>query len=142
MKIERTSVTLLLTFSLWLGLIPGCKTSTQRTREATNAITISAENLSKAYASNEAEAEKLYQGKILVVTGNVGTTVAPESGMGNPGLTLIDARQRPIVQCLGFSIPEKDAISKLKTGQSASVKGKCMGKVVTDVPVLEDCVLQ
>jgi hypothetical protein len=120
----------------------GCKTSTQRTLEATNAIRISAEDLSRAYQSTEAEAEKLYQGKILVVSGNVGTTVAPESGLGNPGLTLIDARQRPIVQCLGFATHEKDAISKLKTGQSVSVKGKCMGKVVTDIPVLEDSVLQ
>ena len=142
MKVERTSVTLLLTLSLELGLIPGCRTSTQRTREARDAITISAENLFAAYESNEAEAQKRYQGKLLVVTGSIGTTVSPESGMGNPGLTLIDARQRPIVECLGFATQEKDAISKSKTGQSVSVKGKCMGKVVTDIPVLEDCVLQ
>jgi hypothetical protein len=30
----------------------------------------------------------------------------------------------------------------LKTGQKVSVKGKCMGKVMTDIPVIEDSVLQ
>ena len=34
-----------LMFCLWLGLVLACKSSTQRTSEATNAITISAEDL-------------------------------------------------------------------------------------------------
>jgi hypothetical protein len=139
MRIPKTSVTLVLTFGLWLGLILGCKSSTQRTRETANAITISAEDLYKAYESNEADADKLYRGKILIVTGTVGTPVV---GIGNPAVDLMDARQKPIVQCLGFATDEKDAISKLKAGQKVTVKGKCMGKVVTDIPSLEDSVLQ
>ena len=105
-------------------------------------ITVSAEELYKAYQSNEAEADKLYQGKIVIVTGTVGTTSAPEEGMGRPAVILVDAHQKTIVNCFGFATDEKDAISKLKTGQKVSVKGKCMGKVATDEPTLEDCVLQ
>ena len=142
MKPQRNVVTLVVIFALWLGLVLGCKTSTQRTSEATNAITISAEDLYKAYESNEAAADKLYQGKILIVTGTVGTTSTPESGMGRPAVILIGARQKPIVNCFGFATDEKDAISKLKSGQKVSVKGKCMGKVATDIPSLEDSVLQ
>jgi hypothetical protein len=120
----------------------GCMTSTERTRGAASAITISAEDLHKAYESNEAEAEKLYQGKILIVTGTVGTASAPSKGMGNPAVILVDARQNPSVNCLGFSVDERDAIAKLKRGEKVSVKGKCMGKVATDEPSLEDSVLQ
>src|SRR5260370_18949970 len=142
MQTHKTLVTLVLTFGLWLGLVLGCKTSTQRTSEATNAITVSAEDLYKAYQSNEAAADNLYQGKILIVTGTVGTTSTPGAGMGNPAVILIDGRQKPIVNCLGFATDAKDAIAKLKTGQKVSVKGKCMGKVATDIPALEDSVLQ
>ncbi len=147
MKTHKTSVALVLTFGLWLGLILGCS-SLRKAADAKRAqregppITISAEDLYKAYESNGAEADKLYQGKILIVTGTVGTTSTPEAGIGYSAVILMDARQKPIVNCLGFATDEKDAISKLRTGQKVSVKGECMGKVVTDIPVLEDSVLQ
>ena len=146
MKTRKNSVTLLVIFGLWLGLILGCSSL----RKATNAkraeregppITISAEDLYKAYQSDEAEADKLYQGRILIVTGTVGSTSTAEV-IGNPHIILMDARQKPIVNCLGFTTDEKNAISKLKAGQTVTVKGKCMGKVVSDIPVLEDSVLQ
>jgi len=144
MKTQKPYVSLLLVFGLWLGLILGCSSfrkamDEKRAEREGPAITISAEDLYKAYVSNEAEADKLYQGKILIVTGTVGTPVV---GIGNPAVDLIGANQKPIVQCLGFATDEKDTISKLKTGQKVTVKGKCMGKVAMDIPVLEDSVLQ
>ena len=147
MKTHKTSVALVLTFGLWLGLILGCSSlrkamNAKRAEREGPPITVSAEDLYNAYESNEAEADKLYKGKILIVTGTVGTTSTPETGMGNPAVILIDARQKPIVNCFGFATDEKDAISKLEAGQKVSVKGKCMGKVVTGIPVLEDSVLQ
>ena len=62
--------------------------------------------------------------------------------MGRPAIILADARQKPIVNCFGFATDNKEAISKLKTGQKVTVKGKCMGKVLADIPVLEDSVIQ
>jgi len=144
MKSHKTSVTLVLMFGLWLGLVLGCSSlrkavNNKRAEREERAITISAEDLHKAYESNEADADKLYQGRILIVSGTVGIAI---TGIGNPGLDLIDAHQKPIVECLGFSTDEKDAISKLKTGQKVTVKGKCMGKVTMEIPILEDSVLQ
>ncbi len=147
MRIPKTSITLVLTFGLWLGLVLGCSSfrkamESKRVEREGTGITISAEDLYKAYESSEADADKLYQGKIVIVTGTVGTTSTPDEGMGRPAIILVDAHQKPIVNCFGFATDDKGAISKLKTGQKVTVKGKAMGKVMTDVPVLEDSVLQ
>ena len=147
MRITKTSITLVLTFGLWLGLVLGCSSfrkamESKRVEREGTGVTISAEDLYKAYQSNEADADKLYQGKIVIVTGTVGTTSTPDEGMGRPAIILVDAHQKPIVNCFGFATDNKEAISKLKTGQKVTVKGKAMGKVMTDVPVLEDSVLQ
>ncbi len=147
MRITKTSITLVLTFGLWLGLVLGCSSfrkamESKRVEREGTGVTISAEDLYKAYQSNEADADKLYQGKIVIVTGTVGTTSTPDEGMGRPAIILVDAHQKPIVNCFGFATDNKEAISKLKTGQKVTVKGKAMGKVMTDVPVLEDSVLR
>ena len=139
MKTKKSITTLLIVFGLWSALIFGCKSSTQKTSDAANAITISAQDLYKAYESSEADADKLYQGKILIVTGPVGDTDTP--GAGRPAVTLL-AQKSPAIQCFGFAADQKDAISKLKAGQSASVKGKCMGRMMGKLVVLEDSVLQ
>jgi hypothetical protein len=139
MRIHKSVLTLGVMFCLWLGLVLGCKSSTQRTRETTNAVTISAEDLYKAYDSNEADADKLYQGKILIVSGTVGETDTP--AVGNPTVTL-SAQKSAAIQCFGFAADQKDAISKLKTGQTVTVEGKCMGRMMGKLLVLEDSVLQ
>jgi hypothetical protein len=139
MRIHKSVLTLGVMFCLWLGLVLGCKSSTQRTRDTTNAVTISAEDLYKAYDSNEADADKLYQGKILIVSGTVGDTDTP--AVGNPAVTL-SAQKSAAIQCFGFAADQKDAVSKLKTGQTVTVKGKCMGRMMGKLVVLEDSVLQ
>jgi hypothetical protein len=139
MRIHKSVLTLGVMFCLWLGLVLGCKSSTQRTRDTTNAVTISAEDLYKAYDSNEADADKLYQGKILIVSGSVGDTDTP--AVGNPAVTL-SAQKSAAIQCFGFAADQKDAVSKLKTGQTVTVKGKCMGRMMGKLVVLEDSVLQ
>ena len=147
MKTQKNALTLVIVSGLWLGLILSCSTfrkamEQKRTEREGTGITISAEDLYKAYASNEAEADKLYQGKILIVTGTVGTTSTPAEGMGRAAVILVDAHQKEMVNCFGFAAADKDAISKLKSGQKVTVKGKCLGKVATDIPSLEDSVLQ
>src|SRR6266436_3782511 len=125
MRIPKSSIALVLTFGLWLGLVLGCSSlrkaaDEKRAEREGPGVTISAEDLHKAYESNEADADKLYQGKILIVTGKVGATdVMPR----NPSVTLIDAQQKEIVQCFGFAPDQKDVVSKLVVGQKVSVKG-------------------
>lgn len=147
MKTQKNALTLLIILGLWLGLILGCSSlrkgmEEKRAEREGTGITISAEDLYKAYDSNEADADKLYQGKIVIVTGTVGTTSTPDEGMGRPAVILVDSNQKPIVNCFGFSTNDKDAIKKLKPGQKVTVKGKCMGKVATDITSLEDSILQ
>lgn len=147
MKIQKTHRSLPLVFGIWLALILGCSSfrkamNEKRAEREGPAITITAEDLYQAYESNATEADQRYQGKIVIVTGTVGTTSTPDEGMGRPAVILVDARQKPIVNCFGFAADAKDAVSKLKPGQKVTVKGKCMGKVATDFPALEDSVLQ
>jgi len=52
------------------------------------------------------------------------------------------AQKSAAVQCFGFGADQKDAISRLRTGQSVSVKGKCVGRMMGKLVVLEDSVLQ
>ena len=99
MSTKKNALTLIVVFGLWLGLVLGCSSfrkavNEKRAEREGTGINISAEDLYKAYESNEAEADKLYQGKILIITGTVGTTSAPEEGMGRPAVILIDARQK------------------------------------------------
>ncbi len=147
MRIPKTSIALVLTFGLWLGLVLGCSSlrkaaDEKRAEREGPGVAISAEDLYKAYQSNEADADKLYQGKIVIVTGTVGTTSTPGEGMGRPAVILVDAHQKTIVNCFGFAAADTEAISKLKPGQKVTIKGKCMGKLATDEPTLEDCALQ
>jgi hypothetical protein len=147
MSPTKSTITLTLTFGLWLALILGCSglkkgMDAKRAEREGPPITISAEDLYSAYESNEAEADKRYQGKVLIVTGTVGTTSTPDEGLGRPAVILVDAQEKSLVNCFGFATAEKEAISKLKTGQKITVKGKSMGKIVSEVPVLEDSVLQ
>lgn len=142
----RKSMTLILGFGLWLAMIFGCSSfrkamNEKRAEREGPGITISAEELFKAYQANEAEADKLCRGKIVIVTGIVGTTSTPEEGMGRPAIILADGT-KPIVNCFGFSADAKEAIAKLKRGDKVTVKGKCMGKIATEEPTLEDSELQ
>ncbi|HEY5443297.1 MAG TPA: hypothetical protein VIJ87_02235, partial [Pyrinomonadaceae bacterium] len=147
MKTQNSSISVFVTLALWLGLILGCSNlhkamNEKRAEREGPGITISAEDLSNAYHANEADADKLYQGKLVIVRGTVGTVSIPAGGVGRPAIVLMDGNQKPIVNCFGFAVDARDAIEKLKTGQKVTVKGKCMGKVATDEPSLEDCVLQ
>ena len=76
------------------------------------------------------------------ITSKDGTRIAYDVYGTGPAIVLVDGNQKPIVNCFGFAVDARDAIEKLKTGQKVTVKGKCMGKVATDEPSLEDCVLQ
>ena len=116
------------------------KMNQARAEREGSGVAISAKDLYRAYESNETDADKLYQGKMVIVTGTVGTTSTPE--MGRPAIVLIDDEHKPIVNCFGFSAGANEAIAKLKSGDKVTVKGKCMGRIATDEPTLEDSVLQ
>jgi len=125
MRITKTSITLVLTFGLWLGLVLGC--SSLRNSAP---IKISAEDLSKAYESNEITANDRYKGETLIVTGKMGIT---NTEVGS--FHFLDA---PLVVCFA---EQKDEVSQLKIGQTVTMKGKCTGSVMGFVTLM-NCVIQ
>jgi hypothetical protein len=135
MKTQRNVLSIVVAFGLWLGLVVGCSSGNKTSDEP---IKITAEDLYKAYETNQAGADELYKGKTLIVSGAVGSVYVLED---KEYVNLFDARQKLIVECAGFAANQKDAISKLKAGQRVSVRGYCVGRVL-GYPVLEDCVLQ
>ena len=147
MKTQKNIFTSALVGGLWLALVLGCSNlkkamDEKRAEREGPGVSLSAEDLYKAYQANEADADQQYQGKLVIVTGTVGTVSAPDEGMGRPAVILVDAKQKEIVNCFGFPADAKDAIKKLRPGQKVTIKGKCMGKVASDIPSLEDSVLQ
>ncbi len=130
MKAQKNPVTLLVIFGLWLGLILGCSSFRNSAP-----IKISAEDLSKAYASNEITANDRYKGETLIVTGKVGITNIPEGATPPPSFHFGDA---PLVVCFA---EQKDEVSQLKIGQTVTVKGKCMGSVLGFVTLM-NCAIQ
>ena len=99
MKIHKSVLTLGVVFFLWLGLALGC--SSLRNSAP---IKISAEDLSKAYESNETSANDRYKGETLIVTGKVGITNIPEGATPPPSFHFGDA---PLVVCFA---EEKDEV--------------------------------
>ena len=130
MKIHKSVLTLGVVLCLWLGLVLGC--SSLRNSAP---IKISAEDLSKAYESNETTANNRYRGETLIVTGKVGITNIPEGATPPPSFHFADA---PLVVCFA---EQKDEVSQLKIGQTVTVKGKCTGSVMGFV-TLTNCVVQ
>jgi hypothetical protein len=130
MKTQRNPVTLMIVFSVWLGLILGCSSFRNSAP-----IKISAEDLSKAYESSEKTANDRYRGETLIVTGKVGITNIPEGATPPPSFHFGDA---PLVVCFA---DQKDEVSKMKIGQTVTVKGKCMGSVMGFVTLM-NCVIQ
>ncbi len=125
MRITKTSITLVLTFGLWLGLVLGC--SSLRNSAP---IKISAEDLSKAYGSNEKTANDRYRGETLIVTGKMGIT--------NTEVGSFHFADAPLVVCFA---EQKDEVSQLKLGQTVTMKGKCTGSVMGFVTLM-NCVIQ
>jgi hypothetical protein len=139
MKTQRNSVTQLVIFEVFLGLALGCSTL----REATNspssvsaAAKISAEDLYKSFQSNEVAAADRYKGKTLIVSGTLGNM---GEAMGSTYVFLVDDHQTPMVECF-FPDEQKDSLSRLKKGQTMSIKGTCKG--LLGVVDLEACVIQ
>ena len=139
MNTQRNSVTLLVIFGAFLGLPLGCSTL----RDATNSRSsesapakISAEDLYKTFQSNEVAAADRYKGKTLTVSGMLGNM---GEAMGSTYVFLVDDHQTPMVECF-FADEQKDSLSRLKKGQTVSIKGTCKG--LLGVVDLEDCVIQ
>lgn len=97
-------------------------------------IKISAKSLFNEYDQNEVVADDNYKGKKIAVTGTI----------KDIGVDILDhayitmyTQQFGVVQS---SFAEKDAVRKLKKGESLTVVGECLGKTLGNV-IIDKCVV-
>ena len=98
-------------------------------------IEISAQDLYQAYVDNEVNADNLYKGKLLAVTGSISDIstdiitdapcVALESG---------DSLGLHTIQCFFSDTDDENAkVAQLSDGQAVTIIGKCSGTLVGNV---------
>ena len=160
-------VTLATVFAIWLAFILGCgggspqkqqggsgpsssnasntaspdtSTTTPPSSSASpsaSPITVTALALASAYEDNEVAADQQYNGKNLLVTGKIESI---DTVLGTTSVTLKGKNMSFVsVQCF-VDDSQKDAIVKLKKGQTATVQGVCDGKSLN--VELKDCVIK
>lgn len=135
----KSIVSVMLAIGLWLGLILGCSGGASTSHEA---IKITAEDLFTAYRANESEADSKYKGRTLIVTGTVG-----DADTKDREVSFVDPQKTVLVYALRMGADQTDAISKLKPGQKATIKGVCDGRakmmgMTVDQVSLKECVVQ
>lgn len=111
--------------------------NTQNNNNKTNdieVIAVSSQDLYTAYEENKVNADNLYKGKILAVTGEI-TDITQDLITKNPCIKLDTGDTYGIytIQCFFKDNDDTNAyIAELRDGQTVTIYGKCTG-----VPVLE-----
>jgi hypothetical protein len=95
-------------------------------------IKVTADQLYKAFETNEAEANKTYVGKVVEVSGTVSEVQA--DSIQRVVLTFPDAMMGGIVVNIDKRHPE--GIDELKAGDQATLKGFCSGFLM-DVQIID-----
>lgn len=111
--------------------------SSTPTPKPVEAISVKAADLYEAFSNNEVAANKKYKGKILDVTGKVGSI---NSSFGSFTVSL-DADEWGItsIEC-SFKKVHEDDLAKLNKGDKVTIRGTCDGLTIAWV-CLSDCEL-
>jgi len=102
---------------------------TQRTQSQDISFTVSANKLSKEYNDNEVAADRKYDGKIVIVSGeihSIGKDITDDAYIVIGGSGFLDG-----VQCF-FTVSEQASIFRLSKGQHVKVKGEVRGKTIIE----------
>lgn len=111
-------------------------------KEEVETISISAEDLWNAYQENAVNADTLYKGKMLSVTGTI-SDITQDALTKNPCLALStgDSFNLYPIQCFFDGSEDTVAtISELRDGQEVTIVGKCQGVSIVHVQ-LANCTL-
>jgi hypothetical protein len=108
-------------------------------RSSPAAIQVSAVDLFRAYQDNRGDADRLYKGKTLIVTGSLFGIQRLE--MHGSAAALIHVGEgKAMVTCAVVNVAD-DIIDKLKEGDQLRVKGHCDGLISVSV-ALHDCKIE
>lgn len=103
-----------------------------------NVMKVDYEELHKDYMDNPIAADEKYKGKILELTGevyNIDREIA-----GNPYITFNIGGEYSFQDVrITFKKSEEEKVTKLKKGQEVTIKGKCMGTLLSTTVSLNDC---
>lgn len=139
----KNQINLFLTIVLLLFIGLACGGSATKPTQAVDPnekpIDVKADALTKEYDQNELSADGKYKGKLLSVSGKVtdiaetfGTISVDLEGHKESGINLLS------IKC-SFADSQKDAVSKLKKGQQATLIGRGDGKTANLYVGLKDC---
>lgn len=101
--------------------------ASQAAAPAAEAIKITASQLSRDYEDNEVAADKKYDGKLLTVSGKI-SSINVVFGQTSVVLVGMDDLSRTVTGFFGDD--QKEAIAKLKKGQTVTIEGRCDGKMM------------
>lgn len=107
-----------------------------RTKMASEAITVTAVDLWNAYEGNAVKADNTYKGKTVRVTGKI-SKIEKDIFSGKPYLLLYcdpNNRYRDYVHVY-FKETETAKIADLENEQSIKIVGKCEGKLVLSIDI-------
>jgi len=113
-------------------------TGTESTPEPTETpIVVTAADFYKAYEDNEVNADKLYKGKSIEITGVVNQVTVT---LGTMQVILDDGDPMNFmaVYC-NFKDSEEDAVAKLSAGDAVTIRGECTGKAI--FPSISSCII-
>jgi len=99
---------------------------TQEVQSQAASYTVSADELSSEYNSNEVAADAKYKGKIVIVSGtiqDIGKDFMDDAYIVIGGSGFLDG-----VQC-SFTKGEQSSVARLSKGQEVTVKGEVAGKM-------------
>lgn len=111
-------------------------------KEEVEVISVSAEDLWNSYEENSVNADTLYKGKMLSVTGTI-SDITQDALTKNPCIALStgDSFNLYPIQCFfGGSDDTVATISELRDGQEVTIVGKCQGVSIVHVQ-LANCTL-
>lgn len=111
--------------------------ASQAAAPAFEAIKITASQLSRDYEDNELAADKKYKDKTLVVTGKVSSI---NEVFGQTSVVLVGMDDLSRIVTGFFADDQKESLMKLKKGQTATIEGRCDGKMLG--VNLKDCKLK
>lgn len=112
-------------------------TSIDTNKEKPEAISVSAEDLWNAYQENTVNADTIYKGNMVSITGTI-SDITQDALTKNPCVALStgDSFNLYPVQCFfGGSEKSVSAVSELRDGQEVTIIGKCQGVSVVHIQI-------
>lgn len=116
-----------------------CANARNQTTIAPISVEVSAPDLWQAYTENQVNADNLYGGKTIAVTGKI-SNIGKDIVTGKPYVSLVSGDQLGIypIQCFFPNEDQNEKIAALKDGQEITIVGKCNGISVVHVQ-LSNC---